>query len=203
MAMTDVQISNMALGHIGVQQQIASLSTEHSTESNKCSLYYTQAVESVLADYPWPFATKYATLGLVTDNSALSTPYDWLYEYRYPSDCLFVRRIVTVLGRKDPNPPPFRIGQDDQGLLVYTDQEDAVIEYTRRVTDTNLFPPTFAEAVSWRLAAFIAPGLSRLKDMVRLAMLTYLGILSKAETQAGNEQQQQDQIESEFIRARD
>jgi hypothetical protein len=200
---TPTLIANMALGHVGVGQQIADITSELSQEANECNLFLQQALESTLADFNWPFATKFATLGLVTDNTLVTTPYDWQFAYRYPTDCVHLRRIVTSLGRKDPHPPPFLIGSDDQGRLVWTFDPFGVGEYTKRVTDYTQFPPLFAEAVSWRLAAFIAPPLSRIKDMDTKAMTVYLAILSKARVQAANEQQQVDEAESEFIRARD
>lgn len=203
MAMTRVQMANMALGHVGTSQLIENLETELTVEATQCNLYFDQAVETTLEDFPWPLATKYGTPGLVTDNTDVTTPYDWLYAYRYPNDCLFVRRIVTTLGRKDTNPPPFRIGLDDQGKLIWTDVEDVVIEYTKRVTDVNLFSPLFVDAVSWRLAAYIAPALSRIPKQDQTMMAVYLAMLGKAKVQAGNEQQQQDQVESEFLRARE
>jgi hypothetical protein len=192
----------MAIGHTG-SSQLISLLTELSTEAQQCNLYFDQAVETTLEDFPWPLATKYGTLALVTDNSDVTTPYDWLYGYRYPTDCIHVRRIVTVLGRNDPNPPPWRPGLDDQGRLIWTDVQDTIIEYTQRVTDVNLFSPLFVDAVSWRLAAYIAPSLSRIPKMDQTAMGIYVAILGKAKVQAGNEQQQSEEPESAFIRARE
>lgn len=203
MAMTDIQLCNMALGHVGVAQTIANLETERSNEADRCTLYLAQAKESTLEDFAWPEATAYATLGLVTDNSQVSTPYDWLYAYRYPSDCVHVRRIVTVLGRGDPNPPPFHIGSDSSGKLVWTNQATAVIEYTKRLDDVNLFSMLLAEAVSWRLASFIAPSLSRIKGMAGSALQMYGLVLARAQVKAGNEQQQSPEPESEFTRARE
>src|SRR5512146_1689119 len=103
MTLTDIQICNMALGHIGVTKFIAAL-TDRSNEANVCNLYYEQARDFVLEDLPWPFATRYISLGLVTDFTALTIPHDWSYAYRYPSDCVFARRLVTTIGRTDPNP---------------------------------------------------------------------------------------------------
>lgn len=202
MAMTRVQIANMALGHVGSSQLINQL-TELTTEAQQCNLYLDQAVETTLEDFPWPLATQYVSPGLVTDNSNVTTPYDWLYAYRYPTDCLHVRRIVTALGRQETAPPPWRPGLDAQGRLIWTDVQDMLIEYTQRVTDVNLFSPLFVDAVAWRLAAYIAPSLSRAPKMRETCYAVYLTMLAKAKVQAGNEQQQHDQVESEFIRARD
>ena len=201
MPTTDVDISNMALGFVGVSQFIAAL-TEHSQEASVCALYYQPALAATLADFPWPDATKYATLGLVVNNSTVSTPYDWLYGYRYPSDCLDVRRIVTRLGRRDPHPPPYRIGVDEQGKLVWTDDAFGVVEYTKSGVDPQFFSPLFAEAVAWRLSIYIAPSLSRVKGIIGVATQMYQAMIVKAKVQAANEQQQDIEPESDFIQAR-
>lgn len=203
MAMSDVQIANMALSNIGVAQQIANLTTEQSVESNTCALYMQQALEGTLEDFSWPFATAYQAMGKVVDNSAVTTPFDWLYAYRYPSDCLHARRLVTYLGRRDPNPPPFRIGADSQGRLVWTNDTNGILEYTFRIKDYNQLTPLFAEAMSWKLGGFIAPALSRVKGIADKSEVLYLRKLAKAEVEAANEQQQMDLLESEAIRARD
>jgi hypothetical protein len=44
--------------------------------------------------------------------------------------------------------------------LIYTDEEDAQLEYTRLVTDTDLFPYEFSTALSYMWAYLAAPGLT-------------------------------------------
>ena len=44
----------------------------------------------------------------------------------------------------------------DDNDVIYTDQENAVALYTRRVTDTSKFPPIFVVALSWHLASMVA-----------------------------------------------
>ena len=202
MAITAVQLANMAIGHVG-SSQLIDLLTEKTTEAQQCNLYFDQAVETTLEDFNWPLATKYGALALVTDNSAVTTPYDWVYGYRYPTDCIHVRRIVTALGRIDPNPPPWHPGIDDQGRLIWTDVEDAIIEYTKRVIDVNLFSPLFVDVVAWRLAAYIAPALSKTPTMRATCLAIYEAMMGKATVQAGNEQQQSEEPQSEFMRARE
>lgn len=198
MAFTDVQIANMALGNVGVSKQIAALG-EQSNEANVCNLYYQPSLESALEDFPWPEATGYDTPGLVKKEPND----DWNFAYRYPTDCLMVRRIVTVLGRRDPDPPPFRIGRDSTGRLIYTDEEAPTVEMTVRISDAAQFSALFAEALSWRLAAFIAPALSRIKDMQKTALVIYSAVLARARVRAANEQQQPEPPVSDLERARE
>lgn len=198
MALTDIQICNMALGHLGHTKFIASL-TEPSLAADLCELYYEPARDFVLEDFPWPFATKYVTLGLVEEDPND----DWTYSYRYPDDCVYARRIVNEIGRTNPNPPPFKVGADDDGRLIYTDEEDAILEYTKLVTDTNLFPAVFAMATSWYLASLIAPGLAKDKKQALNCLQIYGVVKGTAEARQLNEQQQSVEPESEAIRARE
>lgn len=198
MALTDVQICNMALGHLGQTKFIATLQ-DRSLAADLCALYYEPARDFVLEDFPWPFATKYATLGLVEEDPNS----DWSYSYRYPDDCVFARRLVTELGRVDPNPPPFKAGADEDGRLIYTNEEDAILEYTKLVTDTNLFPAVFAMAMSWYLASLIAPGLAKDKKQAMNCLQIYSVVKGTAEARQLNEQQQAVEPESEAIRARE
>lgn len=198
MALTDIQICNMALGHLGHTKFIASL-TEPSLAADLCELYYEPARDFVLEDFPWPFATKYVTLGLVEEDPND----DWTYSYRYPDDCVYARRIVNALGRTNPNPPPFKVGADADGRLIYTDEEDAILEYTKLVTDTNLFPAVFAMAHSWYLASLIAPGLAKDKKQALNCLQIYSVVKGTAEARQLNEQQQSVEPESEAIRSRE
>lgn len=194
-----VQIANMALGRIGVSQRIANVDTEDSIEARQCRTFYDQDVEFVLRSFEWPFATGYRQLALVTEEPSD----DWAYAYRVPVDSLKVRRIVTALGRDDPNPPPFVLGQDSQGPLLYTSEEDPTIEYTVNITDPGRFDPIFVEALSWKLASDIAPALSRIKGAAEAAFKMFIGIVGLGEVVVANEQQKGVAPDSEFVRARE
>lgn len=197
MPYTDVQIINMALVHLGHTQFIANRS-ELANEAIVGDLFYDPAVQYCLEDFAWGHARKYVALGLVqTDPND-----DWQYSYRYPSDCVKVRRIVTALGRVDPAPPPFNVGQDDTGRLIYTDTQNAVIEYTKLVTNTALFPAMFAEAVSWWLAGLMCPGLAKDRKQAAGCFQMYSLVLARAQAKDRNESQDPPELESEAIRAR-
>lgn len=197
MALTDIQICNMALGHIGHTKFIADLA-ERSNEASVCNLYYEQARDMTLEAYPWPEATKYGALGLVEEEPND----DWDYAYQVPSDCLAARRIVTSLGRQDPNPPPFLTGYAASGRLLYTDEAEATLEYTVRLEDPALFRPMLGEAISWYLAFLIAPGLAKQKGVADGCFKVWQMAIDRAQASAANEGQAPPEPDSEFIRSR-
>ncbi|MFN6798793.1 hypothetical protein ACK4QH_23255, partial [Proteus mirabilis] len=63
--------------------------TEASKEAVQCNLHYAQCRDSVLADFPWNFATKKVALA-----NTNNPPPNWAYAYRYPNDCLKAIGIV-------------------------------------------------------------------------------------------------------------
>lgn len=198
MAYSGVQIANLALSRVGVGQAIDSL-TEQSTSAIACNAAYAHCVEATLHDFPWPFATVFATLGLVSANPNT----DWLYSYQVPSDCLVLRRIVSTAGRLDSIRAPFAIAYSASGRVVFTDTKNAVAEYTLRITDPSLFDATFVDALAWRLAAEIAFPLS-VSDSIRQRCLTqHVAAMSAARASALNEVQPDTPPESSYITARD
>lgn len=107
---------------------------------------------------------------------------DWLYAYRWPDDCLFARRLVsaTFTGRTFSDTPiPFRIGRDKNGLLVYTNEAEAVLEYTTLDCDALFMDDLFVDSFTWRLASYLAPALSRDDKMSIKAYGMYLQTLDR------------------------
>ena len=196
------QIANVALIHIGITKGISNVDTENSNEARTIKVLFDDLRDEVLREFNWPFARKYAALGLVAGTSDDPANGDWTYSYRFPSDCLAARRIVTSIGRTDPNPRPFAIGSDDQGQLIFTDEEDATLEYTWAVDDPARFDPLFRSALAWKVASGIAPALSRVKDILTTCQKMYMLEISKAQAAALNEAQVDPDTASEFERVR-
>lgn len=174
---SETLIGNMALTRIGSTQIIQSFD-DGSNEADQLSLWYPIDRDAELTDWPWPFAHKYIALDQVSTQGIPANP-EWLYSYRYPSDCLSVRRIVqgTIVTNAqitpplttipnstlqnnlipyrqdgDPCPWPFEIGGDSTARLLYTDAQNAWIRYTYQVDDPTQFSPDFVDMLAWRLA---------------------------------------------------
>lgn len=159
MASSETEICNLALAHLGDTQGIAAL-TERSTAARSCALWYPQIRDEVLADFPWPFATRSEALALV---ATFSSPSEWAYSYRYPSDALAVWRILPYGRLRVPsstNIVPFREVSDATGRLLYVDLPAATVEFTFRITDPTRYPPAFVAALALKLAAALAPQLT-------------------------------------------
>jgi hypothetical protein len=130
---------------------------------------------------------------------------DWDHAYRWPIDCLFARRMVPAsgTGRKfDRNPIPFRVGRDVNGLLLYTDEPAAVLEYTMIDCEALWADDLWIDAFTWRLAATLAPSMSRVEKMAEKAWTMYLLTLRQASAVSSNEQQHERAGEAEWIEGR-
>lgn len=198
---SSTEICNLALSHLGIAKPIANLSTEQSQEASACRVFYEITRDTVLKDYPWPFCTKIAAIALVEEDPNV----EWQYSYRYPSDCLAVRKILSgVRNETSSERIPYKISSDSQGLLIFSDLEEAEMEYTVKITDANLYSTDFILAFSFRLASYLAPRLTagdpfkladRMLQMYRLEM-------SKATANAFNEEQRDPTPDPELIQER-
>lgn len=194
---SEVSICNMALGGVGVAVEIISL-TEESVEAQQCNRFYESSRDYVLRRIDWSFARKYVSLNKVLD----SPNDDWAYSYRYPTDCLNARRIVTSI-RKDPNKAPFEIASDNDGRLIFTDIENAILRYTYRIEDPLKFDDGFIECLSWHIGSKIAIPLSRSPKERDYAYQRYVIALNEGAADARNEAHEDHPPEAEAIRERE
>lgn len=195
-----VAICNMALGALGVGDEIASID-ERSAEARACRIFYDETLKEVLRDHAWPFATKIVALALVEE-----APSDeWGYAYRYPTDCVMMRRILSGQ-RLDTRATrvPNRIIADDAGQLILTDAAEAELEYTMIISDSQRLPPDFTAAFAYLLAVRIAPKVTG-GDPFGLQeknIKLYNFEIAKAKASAANEEQPDIESDAETISGR-
>lgn len=200
MMASKTEICNLALSHLGVSKEIASL-TEKSQEAQACNRFYDTCLSATLRDFSWHFATRYTELALVEEDPTT----EWAYSYRYPTDCVKVRKIVSgIRNETEATRIPFMEAQDDSGLLIFTDQADAQIEYTVLASDPVRYPPDFTLALSFRLAYYIAPRVTA-GDQFRLgdrSMNAYRMEIANARLASSSESQVDVEPDSFFVRSR-
>jgi len=89
--------------------------------------------------------------------------------------------------------------------LIWTDQQNAEIEYSIRAENPQFYPADFVLAFSYLLAFLIAPRVTG-GDQFKLgerAIKMYTLEISAANADNHNEEQQEEAPESEFIRTRE
>lgn len=133
---------------------------------------------------------------------------DWTYAYRWPTDCVFARRLVPSgtngsMGRVfDSTPSRFREGRDVNGALIYTHDDLAVLEYTAIDCDNLWADDLFIDAFTWKLAASLAPSLAKDDKLTQVCIAMYRVAIELAATVASREQQQDKPGDAEWITAR-
>lgn len=154
---SEVEICNRALANIGAES-ISAL-TEKSPEARACKLLYAPARDSLLRLQTWGFATKHVALGVISS----ATVYGYEYAYSYPIDCLFARGFYRAIATADPISFKVVVQPDLSSKEIWTNKENAILIYTAKVTDVNVFDSLFKEALGHYLAAKLAPTL--IKDL--------------------------------------
>lgn len=199
-----VDICNLALGHLGDTATVSSIDPpEGSAQAEHCKRFYPIARDTLLEMHSWNFSTVRQNLALLTT----SIP-EWTYVYAAPSDALNVIAVLppeasddysariqptdlygyTTLSNLPFNwagtytPQPFAMEMLSDGTsVILTDQQNAVLRYTKLVTDTAQFSPLFVMTLSWHLASMLAGpiikgdvGAAEAKRCAQI-MMSYLG----------------------------
>jgi len=143
-----VEICNLALGHLGSEANVASISPpDGSAEAGYCARYFPIARKLTIAMAQWSFATKRGELAEVTNPSKV-----WMFAYTLPSNCIKPYRILKSGATTEQDGAAFAIEDN----TIFTNESNAVLVYTRDVTDTTRYTPEFISAMSWVLASYLA-----------------------------------------------
>jgi hypothetical protein len=196
-----VGIYNMALGQCGVSRFINSV-TDQTSEARTCNIFWENVRDQVLARIDWLFARRSAILELTTLTSNA-----WKYVYAYPSDCLAAREVVSgqdFFLKRYQHDVTFEIAENEVGggLVVLTNERDAVLVYTARVITYSLWSPSFVNCLSLLLGSKIAGPLSSNPKYTADLGRAYEVALHDAAASSLNEQHARPDAESELILTR-
>lgn len=220
---SEVGICNMALSKIRAGS-INSL-TEASLQAQQCKLWYPFCRDFLLEDNPWGFATKIAPLAVLGSEDI----HNWVYVYQYPSDCLYIERLILNYERYDSDVTTntgalrhrliedlytpdlgaqvryeiFNV-EEPNGKVIAANEPELLIEYRFRVTDPNRFTMAFIEALAAYLASKIAiaiVGAELGRQFRKDALDEYVMLLSAAVSNSKNEEYIEP-VDSDFILVR-
>lgn len=184
-----VTVCNMALRHLGNSKGIMDFDNDATEPARGCRVFYPQVLDEVLRAFAWPFAVRFTSPSVVSGPTPAATP-EWVYSYRAPIDCIWVRRILPAGTTLQPSPVgfplyptspgsrietqssriPYRIFADGNGKLILTDFPPVaatsttpalpMIEYIAQIDDSTQYAVDFAQAIAWKLAFYLAPSLT-------------------------------------------
>jgi hypothetical protein len=180
---SEVDICNDALAMLGDEATVASIDPpEGSAQADHCARFYPKARDALLEMHQWGFATVRVALPLLT---AGVTPSTWQYAYVAPPDALNLIAVLDPAAADDYSVPigpyaitsalssldvvavPTGIGLytpqpfvaetlSDGQQVIFTNQANAVLRYTRSISDPTQFSPLFAEGLTILLASKLA-----------------------------------------------
>lgn len=148
---SEVDICNMALRVLNVKPIVA-LSPGVTQAVRDCALFYPQARNKTLEDFPWQFACRRKAL------TPFEIPEIWAevygYAYVYPSDALKLWGLYAPGGKY---PVESKIVRAETGeRIVLTDEENAEGEFTLADVQTSWFSAAFVDAVAALLRSYLA-----------------------------------------------
>jgi hypothetical protein len=175
--LVDVDIANLAIGHLGISNGITSLNPpDQSAPAQACAFHLPKIRDWLLQAAPWNFAYTYIALtsdGSNVPNTTYAFP-GWHYAYQYPNDCLQPIAVCTQAGiRYGPQywssfwfpflglttvipKVPFKIIQSQASpgqLAIATDiPAPAFLFYIASVSNYQLWDPMAREALAGYLA---------------------------------------------------
>lgn len=166
MSATVVSVYNMALAAIGTVARLQ-LPTDIGPEAAQCNLWYADVRDQILRSAPWDCAKAHVYLGVSSEKTDDASWVEtdpapgWRFAYGMPSNALAPRYIAESYAR-------FEIGinSNDQKVL-YTNQQQAILCYTKRQTRVDVWESDLRAAVAFGLAAHIGMKLTGSQEKVR------------------------------------
>lgn len=149
-----ITICNLALAQLG-QAPISSLEQEDE-KARRLNLFYEPVRDEVLRTHNWAFAGVSEPLALLEKEA----DGEGLFTYKYPVEALFIRRVFEPKAPRCALPFKERFRTDLHCRVLGISSRAAYAEYTRRITDENLFDPAFVKSFSLALACDLAVALT-------------------------------------------
>lgn len=189
----DVGICNLALNHLLVTDLITNVDTEDSMAALACRTHWKPVLKEVLRAFPWRFAlTRFNTGG---PSESDKPAFGWEYAYKLPQDCV---RVVKVFDSSEGLLNGPGTWAKEGGCILSNEEGPLNILYVRLEENADLFDASFGNALSYRLAAAIAPAVGEAKQRAA-CMDTYLGLIGVARSVDSTEASQPERQRSNWV----
>jgi hypothetical protein len=161
----EVQVANLSLSHIGQSGLVTSLTPpDGSANAEHCARFFNTARDTLLEMHTWSFATTRKPLTAIANPSS-----GWSFAYQVPTSVIRPIALLPAGSTDDTKVYPFVIEIDpvSEEKVLYTNVEDAVLRYIKRVADSSRWTPLFVIAMSWLLSHFIAGPITKKTSLVQ------------------------------------
>lgn len=203
MIFTKPKIYNLALSALLLAKEVVDVETDKSNEVKVLNLHYDIALESTLEDLDLDGTSLPVTLELLST----LTGEPWDFVYKYPTNCVFFRRIVSLQATDcKATHIDKRTGVYNGQKAIYTNEVSASAEIIPKDLSLAVLSPMAGLAVSYKLAYLAAPlivgkGAKKLREEIMAAY-----VIAKVEAQEKDSRENfmydPDWVRSEFVLAR-
>lgn len=219
MALTEIQIANLALVQLGNTNLLGGTTISglpaageptFTIEAQQATTLYAHCRDSALRDFPWNVGLKLAEMTLLrTSDGTQPWAGRWTYEYRYPTDALWIRAIRFPGEAKDnPKPNKYEISSDNSDRVVWCDVAvpDDVGDLNGAMAEYTFAPsvaiysddPQFVLAFTALLAFKMGPGLAADMAKVAAAWQFYNIVKLQAQRADANESETGEEVDGSF-----
>jgi len=160
--MLKTDIANKALGHLGITSRLTDLETDISNEGRVLRSFMRDAIDYVLEQHYWTFATRTAVLAKHSDDPENN----FRFAYYMPVNSLVIREVACDGNFLNPRYehyhdqiPQFEERNLGNSNVIFTSVENAHAKYTERLSDNLSFKSYFGRGVAGRLALEAGPAL--------------------------------------------
>jgi len=203
-----VEIYNAALS-AATGRALLSLPNENTREAAVCNLWYPFVRDQAFRAAPWNCLKANTYLGVITERDFAATwtqgmPKDpWRYAYGLPSDCVRPRFITTYV--------PFELGlytpaaatpAEGSYQAIFTNQPQAILEYTAKVENTEMWDADLTMSIVYALAAHITNPLHGKRAIQENNINLANNIIMTARMNDANTQERQMETVPDWISAR-
>lgn len=201
MALSTIDICNMALGHCGRTATPIQALTEQSIEAQTCKRWYDICRQQLLEAQDWSFARQRVALALHAD----APPCEWMFRYQTPANMIAFRRFwnpmsevplpyagwpnAEIYGGTLGDAIEYQLEADYEGLTetILTNQCGAIGIYTADVSLVQLFSPMFVNALAHFMASKMAFSLTSKQNIEDKEIKAFSIALANAATSDANQ----------------
>lgn len=180
--MTNTDICNLALSHIGVGT-IRDILDDTET-ARTCALYYDLTRKMLLREYPWGFARRIERLAKIERKIT-----GFAHVYMYPEQCVHIYRLTDGTPDASERVQYEVVNLDNSTKAIATDEADAWADYVFDVTDPDVWDTLFTEAMTHKLAADMCMRLVGNAGLFEQQLQLYQMAVGMAMTQVAKERQ--------------
>ncbi|KKL62020.1 hypothetical protein LCGC14_2189410 [marine sediment metagenome] len=139
-----IDVVNVALRRIGSSRIVAL--TEDSASATVANDLFDEVLDDLLRQHAWNFATKRAKLAQLVSEPTFE------FDHAYTMPPNWIRTVSVHPNSAGAGTMFYREEQLDDKRVILTSADEVFLRYVSRVTDPNLWPPDFRNAISMTLA---------------------------------------------------